>query len=42
LCAYLLHLNGVITEADEINAETLPAVQMPNRNGFVPINEMTH
>jgi cytochrome c len=42
LCAYLLHLNGVIAEADEINAETLPAVQMPNRDGFVPINEMTH
>jgi cytochrome c len=40
LCAYLLFLNGVIAEADEINTATLPAVQMPNRDGFVPINKM--
>ena len=40
LCAYLLHLNGVIAEADEMNAETLPAVRMPNREGFIPINEL--
>ena len=40
LCAYLLHLNGVIGETDEINAATLPAVEMPNRYGFVRINEM--
>ncbi len=40
LCAYLLFLNGVIAEADVMNATTLPAVQMPNRDGFVTINEM--
>ena len=34
--AYLLHLNGVINEHDVIDARTLPAVKMPNRDGFVP------
>ena len=40
LCAYLLHLNDIVGEADEMNAVTLPAIQMPNRDGFVRINEM--
>jgi mono/diheme cytochrome c family protein len=34
--AYLLHLNGIIEEHDVIDARTLPAVKMPNRDGFVP------
>ena len=34
--AYLLYLNGIIGEADVLDANTLPAVKMPNRNGFVP------
>ena len=34
--AYLLHLNGIIGEADVLDAQTLPAVKMPNRDGFVP------
>jgi mono/diheme cytochrome c family protein len=34
--AYLLYLNGIIGEADVLDAGTLPAVKMPNRNGFVP------
>lgn len=33
--AYVLHLNGIIDESEEMNAESLPAVEMPNRNGFV-------
>jgi hypothetical protein len=33
--AYLLHQNGVIGEQDEMNAQTLPKVRMPNRDGFV-------
>ena len=33
--AYILLLNGVIGESDTIDAQTLPAVRMPNRNGFV-------
>lgn len=34
--AYLLHLNGIIGEHDVMDARTLPAVKMPNRDGFVP------
>src|SRR5207253_8325488 len=30
--AYLLHLNGIVGESDEMNARTLPAVKMPNRD----------
>ena len=33
--AYILRLNGVIGENDTIDAQTLPAVRMPNRDGFV-------
>jgi S-disulfanyl-L-cysteine oxidoreductase SoxD len=35
LTAYLLALNGVIDEDEVMNAETLAAVEMPNRDGFV-------
>ena len=35
LTAYLLHENGIIGENDVINKDTLPKVQMPNRDGFV-------
>ena len=34
--AYLLFRNGIIKETDVMDAKSLPAVQMPNRNGFVP------
>jgi S-disulfanyl-L-cysteine oxidoreductase SoxD len=33
--AYILSLNGIISEDATMNAETLPKVEMPNRNGFV-------
>ena len=33
--AYLLYLNGLITESQVINAETLPQVKMPNRDNFI-------
>jgi S-disulfanyl-L-cysteine oxidoreductase SoxD len=33
--AYLLNLNGVITESETINAQSLPKVTMPNRDGFI-------
>jgi S-disulfanyl-L-cysteine oxidoreductase SoxD len=36
--AYLLNLSGVIGENDDINAETLPKIRMPNRDGFVWID----
>jgi cytochrome c len=35
LTAYLLELNGIIKEGDEMNARTLARVRMPNRDGFV-------
>jgi mono/diheme cytochrome c family protein len=34
--AYVLNLNGVIGDTDVINAQTLPNVKMPNRDGFIP------
>ncbi|HXI31324.1 MAG TPA: cytochrome c [Vicinamibacterales bacterium] len=33
--AYVLFLNGIVGEQDEVSQRTLPLVQMPNRNGFV-------
>ena len=35
LTAYILALNKIIGENDVINAETLPKVKMPNRDGFI-------
>jgi len=36
LTAYILALNKLIGENDVMNAETLPRVRMPNRDGFMP------
>lgn len=36
LTAFLLHANGIVAADAVMNARTLPAVAMPNRNGFVP------
>jgi S-disulfanyl-L-cysteine oxidoreductase SoxD len=33
--AYLLHLNGIIGENEEMNARTLPRVKMPNQPNFI-------
>lgn len=33
--AYILRLNGIIAEDAVMNAQTLPQVKMPNRDGFV-------
>jgi mono/diheme cytochrome c family protein len=33
--AYVLQLNGIIGEADAMDAQTLPQVRMPNRDGFI-------
>ena len=33
--AYLLNLNGVIPEGETVNAQSLPKVAMPNRDGFI-------
>ena len=34
--AYVLQLNGIIGEDDVMNAQSLPKVRMPNRDGFRP------
>ncbi len=36
LTAYLLHLNGIVPATAVMDAESLPRVRMPNRDGFVP------
>lgn len=36
--AFLLFLNGVIAEDAVINAQTLPQVKMPNRDGFIDVS----
>jgi hypothetical protein len=34
--AFVLNLNGIIGDNDEMNEKTLPKVKMPNRDGFIP------
>src|SRR3954463_5801395 len=36
LTAYILAANKLIGENDAMNAQTLPKVRMPNRDGFIP------
>lgn len=36
LTAFILAKSGIIQEAEVMDAKTLPKVQMPNRNGFIP------
>jgi mono/diheme cytochrome c family protein len=33
--AYVLFLNGIVSEEQSMDARSLPKVRMPNRNGFV-------
>jgi cytochrome c len=33
--AYILNLNGIIGPNDVLDAQSLPKVRMPNRDGFV-------
>lgn len=37
ITAWILHANGLIGEDDAMNAETLPAVVMPNLENFVDV-----
>ncbi|MDW4550274.1 c-type cytochrome [Defluviimonas sp. D31] len=37
LAAFILAANGVIGEGDEMNAESLPKVVMPNRDNFLDV-----
>jgi cytochrome c len=34
--AYILNLNGIIGPNDVLDAQSLPKVRMPNRDGFMP------
>jgi cytochrome c len=34
--AFVLYLNGIVKETEELNEKTLPQVKMPNRDGFIP------
>jgi cytochrome c len=36
LTAWLLHMNKIVGVNEVMNAETLPQVRMPNRDGFIP------
>ena len=36
LSAYILALNGIIGAGDVVDAQSLPRVKMPNRDGFIP------
>ena len=36
LTAYILAMNKLIGEADVVDAQSLPKVKMPNRDGFIP------
>jgi S-disulfanyl-L-cysteine oxidoreductase SoxD len=38
VAAYILQLNGIIGGGEVMNAQTLPLVKMPNRDGFVPFS----
>jgi S-disulfanyl-L-cysteine oxidoreductase SoxD len=38
VAAYILQLNGIIGDSEVMNAQTLPLVKMPNRDGFVPFS----
>ena len=39
LTAYLLYLNDVISEDEVLDAQSLPKVEMPNREAFAPVPE---
>lgn len=36
LTAYILFVNGIVAADESMNAQTLPQVQMPNRESFIP------
>ena len=36
MSAYILNLNGIIGREETLDAQSLPKVKMPNRDGFIP------
>ncbi|MCG8325704.1 MAG: cytochrome c [Thiotrichales bacterium] len=39
LVAYMLYLNGIVTEDTVMNAKVLREIKMPNRDGFINVYE---
>ena len=39
--AYILNLNGIVGSNDVLDAQSLPKVRMPNRDGFIPFPRNT-
>jgi cytochrome c len=37
--AYILYLNGIVPDGTVLDANSLPAIRMPNRDGFKPAPE---
>ena len=42
LVAFLLYKNGVLREDEVMDAQSLPKLKMPNRDGFAPLPEWKH
>jgi mono/diheme cytochrome c family protein len=36
VAAYILNLNGLVSADETLDAQSLPKVKMPNRDGFIP------
>ena len=36
MSAYILNLNNIVGADDVLDAQSLPKVQMPNKDGFIP------
>ena len=36
VAAYILGLNGILPSDGKLDRNTLPAIKMPNRDGFIP------
>ena len=36
VAAYILDLNGILPSDGKLDRNTLPAIKMPNRDGFIP------
>ena len=36
VAAYILSLNGILPDDGKLDRDSLPKIEMPNRDGFVP------
>jgi S-disulfanyl-L-cysteine oxidoreductase SoxD len=42
LCAYILSKDGIVSPESVLNEQTLPQIEMPNRDGFIAIYPDNH